>query len=94
MQLRLTANNRTMNPKLINDSLKRVFFLLLIIILSPISTVIMVISLIQIASEMISGKKIEGLMIISKYLIKYYAQIANYITGIERKPPFPFSRSI
>ncbi len=73
------------------DIFTRLFFIMLLFIMSPVLSIFLLISIIQSIAQHTHGKAIESLLIISKSLLRLLIDIVEYITYLKHKPPFPFS---
>ena len=59
--------------------------------MTPLLPMVIVIAVCQAISIFMTKKPIESLNDISRYCLDYLVQTIKYLTGLRKKPPFPFS---
>ncbi|MDC3181072.1 DUF4389 domain-containing protein [Gammaproteobacteria bacterium] len=74
----------------INQLITKLFFILLLFVIWPLTAIFALIGIIQTAMDLLGQPKVESLIVISTNLLNYFTQITKYITGMKDKAPYPF----
>ena len=74
----------------INQLITKVFFILLLFVIWPLTAIFALIGIIQTTMDVLGQPRVESLIIISTNLLSYFTQITKYITGMKDKAPYPF----
>lgn len=73
------------------DVFIRLFFILVLAVFNQSKPILVLIFLLQLLAIVFDTMPIFSLVTISQYILGYFFDILEYLTGITPIPPFPFS---
>ena len=74
------------------DHYIRFFFILLFIVtVSPLTTILILISIIQPIAKYFTGMPVDSLTLITQHTLSYLIQMIEYITYLSTSAPFPLN---